>query len=434
VKFFLVFLFLSFKVAIAQEFVLGEGKFYSEAEDENLIKNELLYEAYKDVYYKEISRLGLNLEIFKKRLNENITQNVQKKFPTAKDKNSTEYKNHWSQEEKSILDLSKIIPTYSIKNITRSTHEPNLRYIHIEAQTNLDEIRKIYLQILGDQKQNSISTLFLMIKFDLDGISPETLGVNNIKELKEALEKTWLEFIEKNKPTTITQVKVLESTDSKFEKWEGLSDIELNSNIPEQFRDASLLLLNFKIKPVSLNEKFNDYILNFSGNYLIKDMSSKSIMAHGLLDSNSKMFHFEDSKSKSSTIASYIYRIPLNIFLNLKSEMKVKLGVTPNAHELQIFGYKNVQDLALFVDWLKTRGAKYNLQSSIKSFGKESGELKVVLEGGAQEIKDLLKLMKQEKRNFIPELIDSDRLLSVKLSYPEIIQGATPGSKENGSL
>ncbi len=142
-------------ISIAQEKIIGEGKVVTDKNTSPVFeKTELLFEAFKDIYLKKLQGLGLDSERFFKTLEDRfLEKNKETEVAKIKDERIKYYA------------LNRAILSYSIDSISKSTADPNIKYIKIFAQIDEKNLISRYNSLLGiNMAQESVIQLEVSVK------------------------------------------------------------------------------------------------------------------------------------------------------------------------------------------------------------------------------------------------------------------------------
>ena len=157
VKIFFPLLFCFSVAAASLSHVEGEGRFYSNDGDSiAFVKKQLLYQAYRDIFSKELQAMNLDHELFWKKYDGKfeeyfnpIHEGLKTKYKISKNYKGNNPSFEVALRRKRLVlkskfgRLNRAIRSYSEKKMSRSTQMPNSRYINVTAKVSRKVLNNI---------------------------------------------------------------------------------------------------------------------------------------------------------------------------------------------------------------------------------------------------------------------------------------------------
>ena len=88
-------------------------------------------------------------------------------------------------------NLAKVISRFSVKKISRSTKNPNKRYMRMKVKVNRRVLQKVYMQFVSSQSTVQYDRLIIHPRLILEGGAWTDLGVSSKNVLEGALYDHW---------------------------------------------------------------------------------------------------------------------------------------------------------------------------------------------------------------------------------------------------
>ncbi len=420
----------------------GEGRFISQEGDSlPFIKEQLLFNAFQDVITKYLKRQGLNSELFWEKHDQRFEAFFARLEGDIKKANQDPSKlekeiRYKKLERKSQFGLlNRSIKSYTISSMTRAQNMPNARYININAQVDSNLINQIYFDYVSTKKMVKGLNLYLLPIFTLSNMSWTDLGVNSEKDFSSVVSDHWKKHLEDDLKPQIGQViimgdgaekelrRVLESKQSK----KGF--LEIADSTWDSLESSFLLIVKIKIKKVSEKILLKKNQLEIGLNFGLIDLKSGKTLVFDDLAKTKTNFSTEDLSQLSSSVATSIYRMPLDEFGTLKRNLSNNLG-SSNLLYLKVSNLKSVEDLMGLSDTLKTKGVSYQLKPRIYSLKANEGILELEFNGSKTQAEQFLKSIENEKlydgrevsfgeedgnfvlaiKNNVPSSVDQDKI------------------------
>lgn len=430
---FIWLLLLISQVTFAQSSaVIGEGRFLAKDSDSlQFIKKQLIHEALKDVISKEIKQLNLNLELFWQKYNDSlddslktVDESLKRRFGIGTDKENSKEVEKYTDALRSkrlsarlkFAGLNRVMTSYSIKRMSRSTQNPSSRFIKLEAKINRPYLSKIYYRFVQGKKSSEYGGLYINTEYELVNCSYSDLGVENEKDFTQVLGQHWLEWFSKNKPENLANIEILdEDKITQLKEFQAAPLEKQFEVVPEIFVNSLLLNVKIKIDLQNHSPILKEHQFHYSGNVYLQDLQTGKILMQGNIPLDSQKYSNVNSEEISSVIANYVYRMPLGQFTKLRSKIK-NIPPLKLTRAITLFNYSNLKDVDSFIQLIEERGIKYSLSSKLISVGVNQSKVIVYFDGEISELKTLLDSVESAKKDLPFELIDSEDTLGIKFN------------------
>jgi hypothetical protein len=419
--FILVCLFCNFGAAGESDLKIdGEGRFISEEGDSlPFIKEQLLFNAFQDVITKYLKRQDLNADLFWEKRNqkfENFFKSIEKDLRDSYQKTEPKSSEGLEKLEREIRTkklerkaqygmLNRVIKSYSINSMTRAPNMPKARYISISAQIDNNLINQIYFDYVSPKKIVKGYNLYLLPLFSLSNMSWSDTGVETMKSFSTVVSDHWRKFLEEGLKDQINQIVVLDEESqadlrSVFEgarRDKGFFDLdEMGKSNFTGLDDGFLLLVKVKMKKISEKILLKKIQIEFDLNYVLVDMRNNKIIDFSDIPKKQTSFLTDTPMQLSSSIATSIYRMPLEEFSKIKRDLQENLR-NSNVGYLKVNNIKTVEDLFGLQETLKSKGVPFQLNSKIHSLKANEGVLEFEFNGNQDQLTKFLKGIEKEK-------------------------------------
>lgn len=383
--------------------VEGDGRFYSRDDDTlSFIKKQLLSSAFRDVFNKEMKEMGLDSDKFWRRYEEKfqeyftpIKESLEKKYGIGEEgKNPRKADYQKALRRKRLVlkarygRLSRAIPQYSIKKMSRSPQVPNSRYLRLRAKVNRKELHRIFLQFTSDNPERHYSTLYLTTDFKLvDTVWLET-GVEVKSDFTEVLKNHWREKLEaelKGKVDNIvfadeamvTQLQdfsrmnnearaALVSTQTTAPTSEEVVE-EKPEVLGNDFASSMWMKLSFTLKKIKDNEDVKKREFEVAGDLILLDLADQKILVHEDFEEKGGSYSYEEAKEISSGLANAVYQMPLGRFQTLGEAVLQAKGSLKSV-TIDVVEYGNLGELQSLIKLIGNKGITKQFSPMIKSF------------------------------------------------------------------
>lgn len=418
-KFIISLLILAFSLNTfaANKYISGEGRFWAEEDDSLIfIKEQLVHNAFVSVITKELERLGLDVEMFWLKHNENFTD----KFEPIKEKliikyglNNPEKEATTKQKEKfkkairkiklnrkrKYSKFSKIIQSFAIKKMSRSMQHSQSRFLSLEAKINRIALNKIYYKLIREVKTKVFKNLFLSFEYNLHGATWSDLNVDNEKTFTSEVNSHWLKWIEKEKNANVESVHWLkDGEENELKKHLAFKYEDIDFNIKKEFKDSIALIAKIDIIKGSENKTFKEYNFSYSVGFVLIDLETNFVLKSFDSKKIKKVFRGVDELKLSSVVANYLYRLPLDSFKDSLNFVKDTL-IANKIKILKLRQFKNIDEVLKFTKQLEVNGIKLGLKTKLERFSRERSDLVVFYQGDDTILSKFLMELKSKKDN-----------------------------------
>lgn len=440
--FILISIFCNLAIAGESDFSIeGEGRFISEEGDSlPFIKEQLLFDSFKDVFTKYLKKQGLNSDLFwerhsqrfeaffkplEKEIRENFTS-TETKPGESSNKLEKEIRTKKLERRAHFGILNRGIKSYSINSMTRAPNMPNARYINITANVDSNLINQIYFEYVSPKKMIKGLNLYVMPLFSLSNMSWSDAGVGTVKDFSVVVSDHWKKYLENGLKENINEITLLdeESQDdlkSVFEakqRSKGFFELaDLGTGNFSKLEDGFLLLIKVKMRKISEKILLKKSTIEFNLNYALVDMRNNKIIDFFDIPKKQSTFSTENLSQLSSAIATSVYRIPLEEFNKIKRDITYNLK-NLNIVYLKLSNIKTVEDLLNLQETLNSKGVPFQLVSKIHMLKANEGILEFEFNGTQAQVEQFLKGIEKQRlidgREMIFEENNGDYTLAIK--------------------
>jgi len=428
---FFAFMSLSLSQLALAEFTKGDGSFVATDDDgHEFVKTQLINEGFKSIITKEISKLGLNNDVFWKKYNDMLEEKysqIEQQLKTQMkitDESSNRDKAEFERalRKKKLIAKSKfgklynVVPKYVVKKMSRSSKNGQYRYIKIEGEVNTQQLTKLYYSYVKGKKQSEYGTLYLNVKYNLSKFTYGDIGIENENDFEGVVTKNWLDWFVKNKSQNIANVEVLSSSNlSKLDDYLKLPSESMMTNIPEIFVNSLLLDIEVSMEKTSFNESTNEYTFSYQGEAYLRDLQTNLVLQTYSFNQVVKSYQMTKEMSLAKFLANQVYRLAKEQFPNIQNVIK-ELTPISSIQRVVLSNYENINEVNSFMSLVQSRGVKLSLQSKIESIGIMHSDLIMYYDGEITDLKSLLIGLQSAKKDLSFELIDTDNNLGIKFN------------------
>ena len=389
----------------AQELVVGEGVFISDDEDKlSFVKDQLIYNAYRDAISKEFVKIGYDSNLFWQKYQESfdtyflgIEQVYNKKYKLDDTEVSENQKKLGRQllrkrklnEQKKFRRLDRLFKKWFIhKAMSRSVSNPSKRYLSIKAVVNRKALNKMYLSLTGRKEVASYERLFVGVVLNAQNFNWSDVGMESYDGLKDVLLKEWIKWFEKR---NLKQIKTIEAAPNNL--YVLVNDQEL---IPETFQNSLFASIELSVKKTDGNPHLREFTIDYSGRVLLRNLLRNSVVDDFKIDPIKQSYKLIAPEEVKNRIANYLYRLPLG---NFDKVAKISDNIDIKGKEFiltisQVPTLKYVFDLQKM---LENRGVRYRLSSQVTQFDGKMANLKLEYHGQDDAIDSLLEQLSSQR-------------------------------------
>lgn len=429
----LLFFFFCFQVH-AQSVVSGEGRFYAADEDSlTFVKSQLHYQAIRDIITKELKSLGLDEKIFWQKYDAKFKDQFDSVEKSLKDKYADE-SGEVPRDKKADYDkavrakrlaslarfgrLQGVLNSYSVKRMTRSPQSPQSRYYLIEGKTDRRYVNELYLRFTSEDVDRKYKTLFITANFKLDHMSWSDAGVEVGTDFTDVVKNHWKKYIDNKFVGKIEEV-VFTDESMERELREFLlipRDMEFNQKVENgsgnfaRYASALWLKVEMELDKLSDDELLNKRKISVGGDVLMIELKTNRSVAQEDLETERKLFHTDDLKSFSSSLASMVYSKPLAAFEVAHKSMG-EISKAKHDYRLLIGSLSSIQDLVDVGNLLVNKGVVHQTKTEVIGYNGSSGELSMTFRGNLENLQKFL-------RGITGSVLGSGKVLQVNPEKP----------------
>lgn len=404
------------------ETISAKGKFVSDKSDRlSFVKEQLLHSAFLDAVSKSMQQLGLDGDLFWKNYNENLKrrvdafeQNMISKYEQdKKDLNSVKDEMRYRKLNaiKKFGKVDSLIQSYSIKSMTRSSSNPNYRFISIDAKINKDNLAKLYYRYTSNKSSALIDSLLINIDFNNRLFNFAEIGVDRDTDFTSVIEDNWKTWFTENKPANIKNVDVLkESEAEEVEKVAGES-----KDFPAKYENSLYLKIIVNMKKVASSSDLKSFSFYFQVSGFLMDIKTNRILKSFNVEDNNKDYTNINMENFSSVLANYIYRMPMTEFKYASDKLK-NLRPIENKYFINVINYKNLSQINDLRSTIEQRGIKYSLSSTLDKVSSNFVSLSTLSSASISELVTMTKEIFGGKKGSNVQIIESSTGLSIKFN------------------
>lgn len=415
----LFFTLITFNTLLADT-ISGKGRFVSDKSDRlSFVKEQLLHSAYIDVVTQAMQQFGLDHELFWKNYNEALykriesyEQSVKTKYADSK-KDISEAKDEIRYKKLNITrkfgNIASLIQSYSIKSMTRSSSDPNYRYISIDANVSKDNLSNLYYRYASSKSSSLVDKLLIQVDFNNKLFNYSEIGVDRDTDFTSVIEENWKAWFKDNKPSNIKDVDILSESDS--EEVEAIAGEA--KDFPSKYENSLYLKVIVNMKKLSSNTDLKSFDFYFQVSGFLMDIKSNRILKSFNVEESDKSYNNVDMDKFSSVLANYIYRMPMTDFKDASHKLR-NLRQIENNLFVNLINYKNlaqVNDIRAKID---QRGIKYSLITKLSKIAPNFVTLSTISSATLVELNTILKELYSGKNGSNIEIIESSTGLSIK--------------------
>lgn len=409
--------------------VEGDGRFYSRDDDTlSFIKKQLISSAFRDVFNKEMKEMGLDSDKFWRRYEEKfqeyflpIKDSLEKKYGIGVEGATPKKADFQKALRKKRLALksrygrlSRAIPQYSIKKMSRSPQVPNSRYLRLMAKVNRKELHRIYLQFTSDNPERHFSTLYLTTNFNLVDTAWVETGVEVESDFTQVLTNHWREKLEAQLQGKVDRIifadAALTAQLSEFSRMSAEARGAISTtNTGTESQDAKVaeasdgsqvlandfgsslwMTLNFKMKKTRENKETKKRDFEVMGDLLLLDLAHQDILVHEDFVERSGSFSFEQPKTISSGLANTVFQMPLERFSKL-GEAVLEAKGTLKRVVIDVVEYGSLAEVRSLMNLLSNKGITKQFSPVIKSFTPNNAKILLEYAGDDADMQAILR-------------------------------------------
>lgn len=430
------FVFFASFVIYSSDFIQGEGHFISQDDDSlQFVREQLLSSAIRDVITRELSAMGLEPNHFWQQFDQSFedyfrpeVKKLKKEFGLIVDSEDQEQQeeNHYNdarelsqeelQEYNSRLrskrlqarahfgNLNRVIPSYTIDRMTRSSQMPNSRYLSLKARVDREILSNIYHEFTAKGEMTHFPRLYVTTEFRLSQMNWTDTGVSLERDFVEVVNEHWKRWLSDNFSNYIDQVVMTDSsTEESLSQFVRMppeigSSLEVSRISNADFQNS--LWLKITIELSKLAEHFDTKQREFAidGEFVLIDLSNNRPIDSFDFIREVRTFSTEDRHRLSSDLASLVYRIPV-IQLDQIARSFSNVSRERQSATIRVSQLAHIGELMKISQEISRAGISSRLESHIEFYDGEQGAIGISFIGDREDLISLLNRFHQRKIN-----------------------------------
>jgi hypothetical protein len=434
--------------------ITGEGRFYSQEGDAlSFINQQLLNSAVKDIVSKELAGMGLDAKLFWEKYNlkfdeymSDIETELKQEFGMADEtkkisaKKRELYQKTLRKRRLNIRTkfgrLNRILTQYSQVKRTRSTKDPNSRFLRIKAKIDRNRLHKIYLRFTAENPNRNFSGFYLSTNLEIKGGTWPDVGVEIEKDFHQVVSSHWKKklsgLLEDRVDQVVladtalnsklnaymkTSIEALESMNVKSE--EGRSD-GVSDSI---FSESLWLKIHFTIKKIDQNDETKKRSFEIEGDLVCIDLANKKVIQFADYSPLKMKLSFEDEKVLSSTLANSIFQLPLEKMTQISNLMN-RLSKPKDSVTLKINSASSMKDILDVIKLLKQKGLTKRLSTQLLSLQMDSASVKLEFRQDLEGLKTFIRSLEgvELNKNSILHIPNAENPFELQVVKQEIVE------------
>lgn len=334
------------------DMMIGEAKLKVTPETQNLAKSQLIDLAFKEIINKEIHSMNGDAVTFWKH-----------------------YQNTFSETQS-----PPFVQSYLIKSFSRSPSEPDLMFLSLEAKVDHALFANLYQQVLTKALEKRSRRYYLKVDYELVNCIWSDLGVVAREDFTKVVEEHWLKWLREND--------------------EHLKNIELwqNSSAP----DSMIINIVLKIKKDFYESKIVPGMnLEYAGAVKLLSGNDKIITGYKI-DSQNQFYSTAIKTGLSSTIANYVYRLPLPVIGKLKNEFGSAQNLE-HSQAISLHQFSSLDQVFSFLDLIKDKGSVLRIFPELERINANEALVNLKYTGDELQLGQILKTLNHQSFKQSPQ-------------------------------
>ena len=295
-------------------------------------------------------------------------------------------------------------------------------------------LHKIFLNFTTNNKNRNFLKLYITSNISLKDLSWADMGVEVETDFTSVIKAHWEKWLKDKLNNTVEQIIFTDESDfsslSNFMKIPRVTVDSLNADTTEEtpvneFSNSLWMKININIDKTyekDLNQKRG---YSISGNYVLIDLNNQELLDHADYSPYDKVYSYRDSKALSSSLATFVYQLPIDNFKNIPESMK-NASATKKSINISLNGFDNIKNVFELQKLLNAKGITKQLNAKINFLGSTNSGIEVDFIGSHEDAKNLLKSLTGESigDNILTfESKENDLLFSLKEKVSESATG-----------
>lgn len=326
--------------AALPDLMVGEAKLKVTAQTQVQAKSQLIDLAFKDIINKEIKNINGDASEFWKLYQVSFSETQTPPF----------------------------IPSYIIKSFSRSPNEPDLMFLSLEAKVDHALFQNVYQQTLAKPTDKKGKSYYLKTDYELVNCIWSDLGVSTKEDFTKVVEEHWLKW--------------LRESDERFKSME----MWQNSGS----KDSTIISITLKIKKDFYESKIVPGMsLEYSG--AVKILTGEEKVLNGIkIEAQNQFYSTAVKNGLSSTIANFVYRLPLPQVAKIKNEINLSHNLE-HSQIISLHQFQAMDQVFSFLDVVKEKGNMIQLTPELERINHHEALIKLKYTGDTNQLGELLK-------------------------------------------
>ncbi len=363
--------------------IKGSGRFVAqEGEKLGFIKQQLLYQATRDIITKELTNMHLDAELFWEKFDQAfiesfrpIEDNLKSKFKIEQQEDlsnltARQRELYFKQlRHKKLVaqirfgQLKKVLRSFVIKRMSHSASQSNIYHIRLMAKVNRKLLNKLYIKYTRELSGLLFKRLYLVTDFVMQDLAWPDIGVTDVSAFKSAVDRNWAKWLEGRLSQLVEQVVVsdpqLSSRVQRFYQEQGAAD--------EEFKNGLMLKIDMQIRRREISTVFSRLKYQLRARLNLFDLESKKIIYFADIPLRDFSVELGDDFKVSSEVATAAYNflierfIKLSQFLQSYEQKKTKVLIS-------VSKVKSVQDIFLLKQFLENMTINLGTQIEVAKY------------------------------------------------------------------
>lgn len=320
--------------------IIGDAKLKVTPETQSSAKSQLIDLAFKDIINKEIKNLNGDAAEFWKHYQMNFSETQTPPF----------------------------VPSYLIKSFSRSPSEPDLMFLSLEAKVDRALFQNLYQQVMTIPTDKKGKSYYLKADYELINCIWSDLGVATREDFTKVVEEHWLKW--------------LRESDERFktmEMWQNSGS-----------KDSIIINITLKIKKGFYESKIVPGMnLEYSGTVKVLSGEEK-VLTGAKVEPQNQFYSTAVKNGLSSTIANYVYRLPLAQVAKIKNEIGNSQNLE-HAQPISLHQFQAMDQVFTFLDAVKEKGNMMQLTPELERINNQEALVTLKYTGDANQLGQLLK-------------------------------------------
>ena len=414
----LIGLFFAVGILWAAPYIAGQGRFVSQKGDSlGFIKEQLLYNAFRNVISQELKAMKLNNKKFWENYERQFLQNfrpisdsLKKRFSDKKGRigDKKQYKKALRKKKLTSKsrygNLNELIPSYSIKNTKNSafSKKSRLHEIEIQATINRRKLHRTYVSFTETKVQKTFEQLFVSPRFSFSNIQWSELGIRSQYNFTKTIANHWQNWFQTHMGRDFQKVTITNENQR-----------ESVTNILSPDSRSFWLTVSVRIEQVRKDTFLNIKSFLINTNYLFIDLKTKKPILYGENQEKLKTIEFQNIEDLNTQLATHVYQEPVSLFGKIKSSIQ-SLSHNRDHIEIVVKNAPTMLDVLKLSDFISHEGIIHGVQAIVSYHDTSQSLITLSYTNNKEDIINFLKSL--NKRTFIKGKtlkVDKDMIFNI---------------------